>query len=689
MNAAEAAECEPIVRACKAPGEERPSGLSPIDFLSNPSACEEQEIGFAVSSYQLPGQVFTAQGLLPSTTNCEGLTFKPTFSAQPTNRKAGAPTGLSAVLKIPQDENPEDTGTPPMREAKVTLPPGMTIASGAADGLEACSAEQVGFGEEVEAQCPDASKLGSAIIVSPALPEPLHGALYQGTPEPGHLFRLWLVTDEFGLHVKLPGEIKADPQTGQLTTSFEDLPQVPVEEIDLEVWGGPRAPLKNPDTCGTYATSYSFQAWSQDPAVTGQSQMTIDEGCGTGGFSPQLKAGVIQPVAGAFSPFVLDLTREDGEANLGGVEVILPEGELAKLAGVPLCPDAAAVTGACPAGSKIGSVTVAAGPGPQPLWLPQPGKAPTAVYLAGPYKGAPFSVVTVVPAQAGPFDLGTVAVRAGLQVDPTTGQASVKTDPLPQILEGVPVIYRRVHVVIDRPEFSINPTNCEELTATSTLTSTQGAVAHPSDRFQVGNCEALAFKPKLSLELRGGTKRNNHPSVHSVLSARAGDANIRGASVILPPAVQIDNAHINNPCTRVQFNAEACPASSILGTAKAYTPLLDQPLEGPVYFRSNGGERELPDIVADLKGPIHIALVGFIDSVVKKGTEVSRLRTRFQNVPDAPVSKFLLRLDGGKKGLIVNNRNICARRYHVRIALAGQNGRRYDTNPVLKTSCKP
>jgi hypothetical protein len=686
LTTAEANACPGT--ACLAPGGERASGLEPTVFLTNPSACQKQEVGLGIRSYQLQGKLFTAQAVLPSTTACEGLPFKPAFTALPTTRKAGAPTGLSTVLKIPQDEDPEHAGTATMREATVTLPEGMTIASGAGDGLAACSAEAVGLGEEVEANCPDASKLGSATIVSPALAEPLHGALYQRTPEPGHLFRLWLVSDDFGLHIKLPGEIKADPQTGQLTATFADLPQVPAEEIDLDVWGGPRAPLKNPDSCGTYATSFSFQPWSQDPAVTGQSQMMIDEGCGTGGFSPQLRTGVTQPVAGAFSPFVLDLTREDGEANLGGVEVTLPKGELAKLAGEPLCPDAAATTGACPAGSKIGSVTVAAGPGPQPLWIPQPGKAPTAVYLAGPYKGAPFSVVTVVPAQAGPFDLGTVAVRAGLQVDPITGQATVKTDPLPQILEGVPIIYRRVHVTIDRPEFSINPTNCEALAATSTLTSTQGAIAHPSDPFQVGNCAALGFKPKLSLKLLGGTRRNSHPSLRSVLTPRPGDANIGGASVILPPSEQIDNAHIENPCTRVQFNAGACPAASILGTAKAYTPLLDQPLEGPVYFRSNGGERLLPDIVADLHGPFHIILVGFVDSVHKKGSEISRIRTRFLGVPDAPVSKFTLRLNGGKKGLLVNNRNLCAHRYRAKLLLAAQNGRRYDTNPALATSCK-
>ncbi len=679
LTTLEAQEC---ATACKAPGGKRSSGLPPTVFMTNSSACQEGELALAVTSYQLPGQVFSAPAPLPSIGECEGLPFEPSLKVEPTNHRAGAPTGLSAVLRIPQDDDPEHIATSTMREAKVTLPEGMTIASGAADGLEACSDGQVGYGQEVESHCPDAAKLGSATIVSPDLAEPLHGALYQRSPGPrGQLFRVWLVSDEFGLHIKLPGEIKADEHTGQLTAVFADLPQVPVEEIDLEVWGGPRAPLKNPDSCGAYATNYSFVPWSQDPAFTGQSQMHIDEGCGARGFSPKLSAGVTQPVAGAFSPLVLDLAREDGEDNLGGVEITLPKGELARLAGVPLCPDSAAASGACPGGSKIGSVTVAAGPGPQPLWIPQPGKAPTAVYLAGPYKGAPYSAVTVVPAQAGPFDLGAVAVRAGLYVDPETGQATVRTDPLPQFLEGVPVLYRRVHVAVDRPGFSLNPTNCEEMATSSTLTSAHGAVAHPSQLFQVGGCAALAFKPRLSLRFSGPTKRSGNPAVRSVLTPRLGDANIGGATVTLPPSELIDNAHINNPCTRVQFNAAACPPSSVLGTAKAYTPLLDKPLEGPVYFRSNGGERTLPDIVADLHGQLHIVVVGFVDS------RKARVRTRFLTVPDAPVSKFVLSLYGGRRGLLENNRDLCKRKLHVSVNLTGQNGRRYDSNPPLQTPC--
>jgi hypothetical protein len=671
LTVAEVSTCAKL--PCKSPP--RPSGIEdPRPFMTNPSACQKQSVDFAVKSYQLPGQVFTATAPLAPTTECTGLPFDPSFAAQPTNPVAGAPTGLKTTLTIPQVEEPGAKSTSTMKEARVTLPEGMTIAAGAADGLEACSDAQVGYKQEVNAACPDASKLGTATITSPSLPKPLQGALYQRTPEPGRLFGLWLVTDQLGLHVKLPGEIKPDPNTGQLTAVFSDLPQVPVSEIELNVWGGPRAPLKNPESCGTYPTTYTFTPHSSDPPVSGSSATTIDQGCNTGGFSPKLSAGSTHPVAGAFSPFVLDIAREDGEQNLGALEITLPEGMLAKLAGVPLCPDTAAATGACPPDTRIGHLRAAAGPGPQPLWLPQPGKSPTAVYLGGPYKGAPFSVVTVVPAQAGPFDLGTVVVRSALDVDPVTAQAVVKTDPLPQFIEGVAAIYRRVHVVVDRPGFSLNPTNCSELTVTSKITSVGGAVATPSSRFQVDGCKALGFKPKLTMRLKGGTKRGQYPALTATLKARAGDANIGRASVNLPHSAFLAQEHIETICTRVQFAADACPKGSVYGTAKAWTPLLDKPLEGPVYMRSSNNP--LPDLVVALKGQIEVELSGRIDS--KNGG----IRATFDRVPDAPITKFVLRMKGGKKGLLVNSENTCGK-HRATVKMRGQNGRLANSRPLL------
>jgi len=671
----------------------RPAGLPPAPFLSNPTDCSlQRQVTVTATSYQLPDQPKTLSAPFPQIVGCGKLNFNPTFTAIPTNPEAAAPTGIDATLVIPQDETPQGRATSTLKGATVSLPEGMSVNPAAGDGLAACSAEEVGFGLNEVSHCPDAAKIGSAELEVPALERPLHASVYQRTPEPGHLFRFWLVADEQGVHLKLPAEIEANPLTGQVTTHFDGIPtlggnpQLPFEELKLHVVGGPRAPLATPAHCGTFQTHYSFAPWSGNAAVVGDTPMQITSGCGKGGFSPKLSAGMTNLRAGSFSPFTFTLTRQDGEANPQSIAVHLPQGLLAKLGGVPLCSDADAATGACPAGSKIGSVVASAGVGGAPLWIPQPGKAPTAVYLAGPYKGAPYSVVSVVPAQAGPFDLGLVVNRSAIYVDPETALATAITDPLPQILEGVPVSYRTLNITLDRPEFTLNPTSCAPKTISATVTATNGATAEPKVGFQATNCAKLAYSPKLKLRFKGSTKRTGNPAISGVLTQKPHQANTKAAVVLLPEGEFIDNAHINNPCTRVQFNAGACPKSSILGHVKAISPLLDKPLSGPVYFRSNGGARELPDIVADLHGQIHITLVGFIDSV-KTGPETSRVRTRFLNVPDAPVTKFQISFFGGKKGLIENSVDICRHKRRASLEFRAQNGLKRVSNPFIGVKC--
>jgi hypothetical protein len=673
----------------------REAGLPPAPFITNPTDCSlQREITVTARSYQLPDQPSTLSAPFPQIIGCSKINFAPSFTAVPTNPEASAPTGLDAELVLPQDETAEGRGTSTLKSAVVSLPQGMTINPAAGDGLEACSPEQVGFQTTEPSHCPDGSKIGSVEIDVPALEKVLHGAVYQRTPEEGKLFRFWLVTDEQGVHLKLPAEIEANPLTGQLTTVFSGipawggLPQVPVGSLKLHVFGGAQAPLATPASWGTYQTHYEFTPWSGKAATVGNTAMQITQGCGKGGFAPGLVAGTKKSFGGAFSPFTMTLTRQDGEANPKTLAVHLPQGLLAKLGGVPLCSDADAATGNCPASSQIGTVTASTGVGGAPLWIPQPGKSPTAVYLSGPYKGAPYSIVAKVPAQAGPFDLGTVVNRAAINVDPTTALATITTDPLPQILEGVPVLYRTIHVDVTRENFTLNPTSCAQKEIRATVTASNGAVAEPTAGCQATNCAKLGYSPKLKLTLKGATKRSGNPAVRAVLTQPANQANTAGATVILPSSEFIDQSHINNPCTRVQFNENACPPSSILGTARAISPLLDQPLEGPVYFRSNGGERELPDIVADLHGQIHITLVGFIDSVQKKGTEISRVRTRFQNVPDAPVTRFSISFYGGKKSLIENHVNLCKGKHRAKLIFKAQNGRVSKQSPAIGTSCK-
>jgi hypothetical protein len=385
----------------------------------------------------------------------------------------------------------------------------------------------------------------------------------------------------------------------------------------------------------------------------------------------------------------MTLTRQDGEANPQSLSMHLPQGLLAKLAGVPLCGEAEATTGSCPPASQVGTIAAAAGVGGAPLWIPQPGKEGTAIYLAGPYRSAPYSLVVRVPAQAGPFDLGTVLTRATIDVDPNTSTATIATDPLPQILEGVPIAYRTIAAVVDRPGFILNPTGCKEKQIQATVLSTGGASATPSAAFQATNCARLNYAPKLKLALKGATRRSGHPALKATLTQKPNQANNARVSVQLPTSQFIDQDHINNPCTRVQFAADQCPPLSVLGTARAVTPLLDQPLEGPVIFRSNGGERELPDIVADLRGGgLRVIQVGFVDSVPVKGTELARLRTRFLSVPDAPVSKIAISLFGGKKrGLLENSRNLCKTNRKARVSFTAQNGAKKNAAVKIGTSC--
>jgi hypothetical protein len=526
--------------------------------------------------------------------------------------------------------------------------------------------------------------------------------------------------------VRLAGRVTTDPETGQITTVFDDLPQLPVDEFRLHFREGARAPLVTPPACGIYTALSHLTPWSKPlSSLTTPNTFAIDSGpnhgpCPSGGLpplKPRLQAGVVNNAAGAFSPFVVELSRTDSEQEITHFSIKLPPGVVAKLAGVPFCPDAAVAAAkarvgahggeeelnapSCPAASRIGTSWAGAGVGDVLTYVPGN------VYLAGPYHGAPLSVVSITAAKAGPFDLGTVVVREALRVNPETAEVFVDatgSDPIPHIIQGIPVHLRDIRIYVDRPNFTLNPTNC---TRTSTASTVLGAgldfVSEADDNpitvvspFQVADCAALGFKPRLALSLKGGTKRNQTPALRAVLTARKGDANIAGAEVILPRSEFLEQAHIGTVCTRIQFsagagNGEACPAASVYGRARAVTPLLSEPLEGPVYLRSNGGERNLPDLVAALHGQkINIDLVGYIDSVSeknKRGEVVSRIRNRFVTVPDAPVTKFVLEMRGGKKGLLVNSTNLCHGTHRADANFSAQNGRERDLRPTLKTKC--
>jgi hypothetical protein len=664
---------------------------APVPFMTNPTSCPGVPgvTSGEAESWQNPGVFSRAtfdgdfDGVPFTTEGCDRLPFEPSMKVSPGTHRAASPTGLAFSLKVPQSNDPYGLATAEVRKVVTTFPKGIAVSPSAVAGLGACSLAEIDIGSNNPPTCPDSSKLGNVTVKSPLLDETLEGQviLARQNENPFHsLFAVYLVVKGPGFYLKLPGELHVDKQSGQLSTVFDDTPQLPFEELALDFRGGPTAPLTTPDVCGTYQTHTEITSWASPTPYVIDAPMVVDEDCtGKGSFRPSLQAGVANPVAGAESPLTLRVRRLDGEQNLSRLEFKLPEGELAKLKGVEVCPENLAPSGACGPKAQVGISTTAIGTGAFPLFVPQPGKAPTALYLAGPYKGAPYSLIAKVPAQSGPFDFGTIVVRTAINLDPVTTQVIAKSDPLPQILEGVPLQYRDVRIEVQKPDFTVNPTSCEQRQVTSTITSVNGAQAHPSVPSKVGDCASLGFGPKLAFKLRGGSNRGDFQALTAVLSAGKHEANIARVAVTLPHSEFLEQSHIGTVCTRVQFVAKNCPDASIYGVARATTPLLDRPLEGPVYLRSSN--HSLPDLVAQLNGQFDIELAGRIDS--KNGG----IRNTFEVVPDAPVSKFTLKMKGGAKSLLVNSRNLCKSVARAEVKMVGQNGKVHNESPVVANSC--
>lgn len=675
-----------------------PSQVGRAPFLVNPSQCDVP-LAFSAkaNSYQDVNTYSNATALLPELTGCDVEPFDPALTLQPVSRVAGAPSAYESVLTVPETISPEGQATASLRKAVVTLPRGVAISPSGAVGLGGCDDADLNLRSTAPASCPDSAKIGSVVFDVPVLADPIHGSIYLRRPLPGDLFRLVLVADDFGIHLKIPADVHADPLTGQLTATFTDTPQVPLRKLTLSFDGGSHAALVNPPACGTYKTSAQLTPWSSSTPVVSESSFTIDQGCGReNAFAPEFSAGTGTAKAGALTSFHLRITKDGGQA-LSTVNTTLPPGLLGVIGNVPRCPEPRAAMGTCGAESQVGHTVVGAGAGSDPIFLPQPGKAATAVYLAGPYKGAPFSLSIVVPAQAGPFDLGTVVVRAGLHVDPVTAQVTVQADPLPTILEGIPLNLRDVRVDVDRPGFMFNPTNCDQQAVTGTLTSAGGQATTVASPFRVVDCDALDLTPELKLGLsgKGQTTDGKHPTLTATLKQPRGQSNLKKVEVRLPLSLALDpeNSQSDDLCEFVdgRKTIPQCPASSIVGTATARTPVLDQPLVGPVYFiknvrtdpKSGRQIRTLPTLATVLRGEGVTLVLRASSTVVDEA-----LVTTFDNLPDAPVSDFKLSINGGKKGiLIVSGANICRASQVADAVTTGQNGKSFDDRITTSTPC--
>jgi hypothetical protein len=648
-------------------------------FLTMPTSCPgsalESTIG--ADSWQEPGVLRTiAPATSPPVSECDSLDFSPAIEVQPQTISSDSPTGLHVDLHVPQPEDLETRAEANLKETLVTLPAGIVVNPSSADGLQGCSSAQVDLHGEGPSHCPDASKIGSVEVTTPLLERPLRGSVYiasQGDNPFGSLLAIYLVVEGQGVIVKLAGHVEADAATGRLRTTFQENPQLPFEDLKLDFFGGPRASLTTPSTCGPYTTESVLTPWSGESPVTHawepENSFTVASGAnGTPCANtlpeepnhPAFTAGTLGSTAGSYSPFVLRLAREDGSQLLTGLNVKLPEGLTGKLAGIALCSqvqiEAAEhnfgtveqATPGCPASSQVGTVTVGAGSGASFY-------AHGHAYLAGPYEGAPFSLAIVTPAVAGPFDLGTVVVRSALYIDPHTAQVTVRSDPLPTILQGIPLDIRSVTVNTDRPQFTLNPTSCEPMSikATAVAQSSQTTLSSP---FQATHCASLPFKPSFSATTAGRTSKANGASFVVKATQHPGEANIHKVNLTLPLALPARLTTLQKACTAAQFNTNpaGCPEGSNIGTATARTPLLSGPLTGPAYLVSHGGAA-FPDVEFVLQGEgVQIILDGATD--IKKGITYSK----FETVPDAPISSFETVLPQGPHSALAANANLCA-----------------------------
>lgn len=671
------------------------SGAPPKPLLRNPTACTDPGVGLPttarVNSWNNPGVFetntwFTHRqpgyplapedwGAQIGPTGCDRVPFDPTLTGRPAIRRVNSPTGFTFELGLPQDDsNPTGVAQSDLRSASVTLPAGVRVSPSSADGLKACSSAQIGLRERGAPTCPEASKIATVTVETPLLPDPLQGAVYLATPRQnpfGNLLTIYLVAEGPGVILKLAGRIDADPITGQLRTTFDDNPQLPFSKLRLVFDGGPRAALVTPRQCGTYTTHAQLTGWSgRSVPVESSFEVSADgngAACPGPKFAPKLDAGTTNPVAGSTSTFVTRITRDDADQELGGLRINPPEGLLGYISKAELCSDAAANAGTCGEASRIASVSTGAGAGSHLFYITN-GRA----YITGPYKGAPFGLSIVVPAVAGPFDLGTVVVRASIFVDKHNATLRIVSDPLPTILEGIPLQVRDVRVEVDKPGFILNPTSCAEKAITGEVTSTEGTRAAVSSRFQVGDCARLGLRPSIRLTVggRGKTQRGRTTTFTTELRMPERGANLRSVRVALPITLNARLDVVNRACTRDQFEAGDCERARA-GSATVHTPLLRDPLSGGVYFVRNGNP--LPDLFVALRGQVDFDLIGRVS--IPNG---KRLGTTFSTAPDVPFSRFVLRLVSGRKGPVGNAANLCrprSRRATAEVDFIGQNGK--------------
>jgi hypothetical protein len=686
-------------------GMNNPPGVvenSSVPFLTSPSDCSgaRLETNIEVYTWEVPTipEAKSNADALP-VAGCDRLRFDALIGSGPETTLADEPSGYTFDLRVPQSQSAgvEGLATPPVKDVTVALPQGVSLSPAAADGLVACPAEgpeginvsQPGLGN-----CPLASQVGTAEALTPLLPEPLHGQVYVTEPGcggpgqkgceekdavDGNLYGLYLQLEGSGIAIKLHGTVSANPANGQLTAAFRDAPQQPFSDLQIHLKGGQRAPMANPQTCGEAVTLADVAPWSspETPDANPTSSFTVT-GCDGSPFTPSFEAGTTDPTAGAYTDVAATFSRGDRQQDLSDVQVQAPPGLAAMISHVPLCEEPQAARGECASASQIGSAMASSGAGSDPHWVSGP------VYLTGPYRGAPFGLSVAIAAKAGPFNLGTIVRRATLNIDPHTAAATITSDPLPQIWDGVPLRVQTVNVTLNRPRFAFNPTNCEAKQMTAAIASAQGAVAHVSSPFAAGGCKNLAFTPKLTASSRSEVSKVKGAALDIKASFTAGQANTRGVTLTFPEQLPARLTTIQQACPAATFaaNPSRCPSGSVIGVTNVHTPVLSAALAGPVYLVSHGGAA-FPDVDLVLQGDgVRVDVVSSIN--IKKGVTT----TTIADAPDAPISSFEVRLPRGSHSAFAANGSLCAKPLAMPTTFIGQNGRRLaSTTKIAVEGC--
>lgn len=702
------------------------SSAAHTPFLTTPTSCVgAQPITASTTNWineditsEIALQTHNKDGSPQGFEGCSHLNFTPTISATPDTANADTPAGLTVEIKTSQEglTSPEESlGNPKVaiaaaniKNTTVTLPEGLVINPGQAAGLTACQIGESGVGTQGPGSCPNSSQVGTDEIETPLLATPLKGHVYVLQSNPPHL-RLLLTAYGNGIYLKLVGNVELDERTGRLTTTFKETPELPFTTFRLAFSGGARAALATPAGCGAYTTNSDFTPWSAPFGSDAFPSHSFLVSAGPNGsacpgssppFSPTLSAGSTTDQAGGYTSFSLLLTRPDGQQRISTLQFKTPKGLLGMISKIPLCGEPQASQGTCPAASQIGHTTVEAGPGPYPLVIPEPGQPPAPIYLTGGYHGAPYGLSIVVPAVAGPFDLGTVVVRASIAVDPKTAQLTITTDPLPSILDGVPTDLRAINAVVDKQGFMFNPTNCEAQSFSGTATSTEGASAPIESHFQMGSCRSLEFHPDFKVSTAAQSSKANGASLDAKIvypttdpgnNQATSQASIASVKVDLPIQLPSRLTTLQKACLAKVFeeNPAKCPRESLVGNATAITPVLPVPLTGPAYFVSHGGEA-FPSLIVVLQGyGVTVELVG-TTFISKAGITSST----FKQVPDVPITSFELNLPQGPYSALDANLpdsakgSFCGQKLVMPTAFTGQNGAVIHQNtPVEVQGC--